>query len=161
MRDLSVCVCVHTYILTLLLQHSFQQLVFLYQFFFFCFSLCMLEASCCRFCLLKLFTWFIGTIFEKFSSHFVLCHSRSIPFYSILFSSECLHFRIVGFYVHNWYKVIFLCAILYDLIFRAKCCFLRCFFFGFGYLLVKHPTVFPFVYRCGIECVLGVLFFEN
>lgn len=115
------------------------------------------EACCCRFSLLKLFTWFIGTIFEKFSSHFALCHS--VPFHSV----ECLHFRfhfrIVGFYVHNWYKVIF--YVLYFMIL-----FLPWMLFSLAFSLVFecqqniHDCFSIFVYRRGVVCVFRCFTFE-
>lgn len=65
---------------------------------------------------------------KSFHSHFCCAIPfRSVPIQSTL--NVCiLVFRIVGFYVHSWYKVIFLYAMLYDLIWRMFSSY-SCFWF--------------------------------
>lgn len=109
--------------------------------------------SCCELffflSLLKLFTWFIETIFEKFSSYSfcgiaIYFRAHSMAFHSV--HIVCLHFRfhIVGIYVQNWYKVIFLCAIPYDLIFYRV----------YGFMQLKH-THFNMSRNFDVICFLG------
>lgn len=72
--------------------------------------------------LLKLFTWFIGTIFEKFSFSFSLRHSNSfhsVPFHSARhWMFAFWFFALSDFMCIAGIKSFFLYAMLYDLIWR-------------------------------------------
>lgn len=75
-------VCMHLYI--------YFTYIFGILFSFYCSSSKVVVVICVRISLLKLFTWFIGTIFEKFSFHFCCAirflHSQSTLNVCILFS---------------------------------------------------------------------------
>lgn len=102
--------------------HSFQHLISCFLFYFafvlfFLFSMLIVVVFLCLSCL-------HGSS-ERYSKSFHLI-LYSVPFHSIPLRSEsnvCIVafifvFVFFGFYGHNWCKVIFLCAILYDLIFH-------------------------------------------
>lgn len=119
---IDACTCMLTYFLNILLWHFVVVVsllcVFLFSSPFFTFVLKLFVTVYVRFSLLKLFTWFIGTIFEKFSSHFRVPF-RSIPHRHWMYAFT---FFVLPDFMCYCYKVIFfMCHTLWS---HVRECFL-------------------------------------